>query len=177
MNRDDIPKGHNSTLRVASAKRWESLKGALGPKRVKPMRSRPKRRSKEAKAMVAGGCEVTRLLDFLNPPGWGKHYRAWHGHPEASVTDPHHLFGRQHGEKAWNVVAASRVAHEFVQGTRVGRLVCVWALVRRGDFARETIRAAHGRDPLGLIAVDLENGIFCGRCERLASAICKRFGV
>lgn len=239
---DGIPRRNG--LRVASAKRWESIKGGLGPKRVKanagerkPMRAcrkiphqtkagaarhiaslralpdardadnlhfyfcsrcrayhvghavdgkkrKPPKRLKtrrqalsdEARALKAAGCEITRLLDWVSPPGWRGHWSAWSGHPDAGVVDIHHLFGRQHGEPAWNVVAASRVAHEFVQSTRVGRVICVWALCRRGDFDRAAIREAHGRDPLGLISNDLENGIFSGRLARVASALCKRGG-
>ena len=146
-----------------------------GPR--KRLRSRPRKRSAEAAAIVARGCELTRLLDFLRPRGWSGFKSSWKRHPEARTVDPHHVFDRHLGDHAWNVVAASRVAHEFVQSTRVGRLVCAWALHRRGDLARETIRAKHGRDPIGLIAVDLENSIFTGRCERLASALCGRYGL
>jgi hypothetical protein len=131
-------------------------------------------------------CELVAMLTHLDPPGWSEFRRVWsqariHGVPAWDVLDPHHVYGKQfrNPDVPWNLVTACRPAHEFVQGTRVGRLVCV--LVKEAkvpsEFPRQVIFGAIGRDPVGLICNDLEDGIFTGRCEAAARDFCRRHGL
>lgn len=147
--------------------------------RLKPQ-SDKRRRNREPR-MQATQCEVTPLLEELNPPGWAEFKRVWEGHPDAGKVDCHHIFGKRFArcEESWNKVAALRPAHEFVQSTRTGRLVCLIALERRGELesCRNEIREATGRDPIGLVSNDCENGVFAGRVLDAAQDLCERYGV
>lgn len=160
-------------------KRTELKRGTKGLKRGGRLKAKPKGRTRDVSDYLKRNprCELTPLLDDLNPPGWEGHKDAWKGHPEAEMVDPHHVHGRKCGDADWNLIAASRVAHEFVQSTRVGRLVCLIVKHAKGDLCRDTCRLRIGRDPLGLIANDLENGIFTGRCERAARRLCEHYGI
>ena len=114
----------------------------------------------EAYLRANPACELTPWLDRLDPPGWAEHERAWEGHPLAAVVDPHHVHGRREGDAAWNLVTASRVAHEYVQGTRYGRAVCCLLKAAKGEFPVREIDARLRRDLLGVLAVELAAGVY-----------------
>jgi hypothetical protein len=121
-------------------------------------------------------CELCVLLGELEPPGWDEYQRVWSGHPQELTLDVHHIHGSREGHAHWNLIRACRVAHEFVQSNRVGRLVCtlVKESKRPSEFPREEIRQALGRDPVGLIRIDLDNGVFSGRCRIAAERFSAR---
>ena len=185
------PKGWNSSLRRASPENWAAYlsgerperkalgRGGKGLKRGGRIKAKRKGRTANVSDYLERNpaCELCRLLGELDPPGWREFGRAWDGHPEAGTLDPHHVHGRANGDADWNLVTACRVAHEFVQSTRVGRLVCLLVKDRKNELCRAAATLALKRDPVGLVAVDLENGIFSGRCEEAAKALCQRYGV
>jgi hypothetical protein len=124
-------------------------------------------------------CELCVLLGELEPPGWDEYQRVWSGHPQELTLDVHHIHGSREGHAHWNLIRACRVAHEFVQSNRVGRLVCTLVKESKGEFPRDAMLAKLARDPVGLIRNDLDGGLFAyaSRCEAAARDFCRRHGL
>lgn len=182
MPTDDRPRVNG--LPVMSKRRWAEFKAGKKPAPRKPLRSKPKARSKAVAAYMAmhPHCELTTrrgpngrlpggLLDWLDPPGWREFKRVWSGHELEKVLDPHHVFGSENGDHVWNLIVVRRPAHDFVQGTRIGRLVCVAMKVLKGEYDEATVYGGTGMYQIGAIENDRENGIFTGRCLALADAV------
>jgi hypothetical protein len=128
------------------------------------------------------GCELYGLLEALDPDGWDEHWFVWQGRyidgkPAWSVLDVHHIFGSREGDAVWNLVRACRPAHEFVQSTWVGMLVCLLVKEEKGELMLESAAANLRKNPVGLVCNALEKGFYSGRCESAARDFCRRHGL
>ena len=157
---------------ASAAKIRTSGWGGIPLPRAGPRRRRGPRRSRKTRTEAVAGylrdnprCELTAALDRLGPPGWEEYKRAWAGHPLGRVVDPHHVHGRREGDEVWNLVSASRVAHEYVQGRRWGRAVCCLVKQAKGEFQVRRASARLRRDVLGVLAAELDAGVYAAAPE------------
>lgn len=182
---DEPPRQYGSTLRRISKKKWAEGKRQPFPnKGYRGIVSKSKGRAKAVSAYMAmfPYCELSTkknglyrtqggLIDRVNPPGWQEYKLKWRGDENEFTLDPHHCFGRRFGDAVPLLVTVSRPVHDFIQGTRVGRLLCISVKAMKGEWDRQFIKERTGKDQLGDLENDLENGIFEGNCRLLAEQL------
>lgn len=184
---ENYPYRDHKGLKPMSLKAWLAVK-PLGLAAGKPMERgegpkakpyvKPAGQAEYEKTHTA--CEVFAVLTALAPPEWVKFYQGnkaakelWDRH------ETHHCYRRQYGHDGWNLIRCYAGCHRFFHGhPRIGRLVAVLAKDAAGQLELEAAKKRlGGKNPLGLIACDLSDGVFSGPCRDAAADLCRKYGL
>lgn len=180
------------------------LAGGPFPKERKPMergegpKAKPyvKPAGQAAYEKTVRSCEVFDLLQELGLPEWRKFYadneaacwlwgnRTGAGEDarvafdERPPLEVHHVYRRQFGHDRWNLIRCFVGCHLFFHGhPKIARLVAALAKERKGELELEAAKKRlGGKNPVGLIANDVDGGVFSGRARGEAIALCRKYG-
>lgn len=173
-------------IRPVSFKRWikdggeakprKALERGEGPK-TKPYK-KPAGQAEYEKAHTRD--ELFDVLDYLAFPEWLRFYALNREAPGLwERLESHHVFRRQYGSDSWNCIRAYEGCHKFCHSApKLGRLACVIAKDRAGTLDLEAAKKRlGGKNPLGLLKNDLDDGVFTGPARDAAQALCERHGL
>lgn len=185
---DDRPRSP-AGMPLFSMKKWERMKAA-GKVPYSTFRNKPQGKSKEQLAYEAenlvrarrekrGECEVLKVLEEIGGLAW-LDFKRRNGACERLWTqyETHHVYGRKHGHQRWNLIRALEACHRFAhENPPLARLACMLAKDKKGELELEKAVVRLGKNPIGLVANDLEDGKFSGMAAGEAQRLCDRYGV
>jgi hypothetical protein len=122
-------------------------------------------------------CPLCDLLDELWPPEWEKWRRQNSGAGIWYGLEVHHPFRQRQNDERWNRLRTCGGCHKFSHAFPVhGTAAAMLLMDRAGVLMVETAAAALGKNPLGMLAVQLEDGKLSGtgRLEQAAADLCRR---
>jgi hypothetical protein len=170
---DDRPRRNG--LPLFSKKRWEEGKRST----FNPPKKTGKSAEQKAYEETHQSCEVSDTLQRIAGEEWLAYcLRNVNASVLWNTYETHHVYRRQYGDDRWNLIRCLTGAHKFGhENPPLFRLACVLAKEAKGELEIEAALVRLNKNPLGLIANDLENGKFYGKAAAAAQRLCDKYGL